>query len=172
MSKTEILDAAGVSARLQRMAFEVYEQNFAEKEVILLGIAHRGGFLATQLAKRLKNISPLSVSLAGANLDREERQGKGGLMEVDFSESPAFFAGKSVVVVDDVLYSGNTLLNVIAPLLNFQPSKIQTAILIDRGHRTMPVFSNIVGIELATSIQQHVFVEVNEQEGSAVAWLE
>ena len=93
-------------------------------------------------------------------------------MEVDFSESPAFFAGKSVVVVDDVLYSGNTLLNVIAPLLNFQPSKIQTAILIDRGHRTMPVFSNIVGIELATSIQQHVFVEVNEQEGSAVAWLE
>ena len=127
--------------------------------------------LAKRLAGFLKEISPITIHAATAELDREVRQGRAGLMRATFSHDADFFEGKIVVVVDDVLYSGNTLLNVIAPLLNANPRKIQTAILIDRGHRTMPVFSNIVGLELATTLQQHVFVEIDEVNDTAEAFL-
>ena len=171
MSKTQILDAGMVEARLRRMAYEIYEQNFEETELVLLGISVRGGYMAKRLGDLLSDISPLKVTAASAELDREVRQGRAGLMTASFSHDAAFFEGKIVVVVDDVLYSGNTLLNVIAPLLNYNPRKIQTAVLIDRGHRTMPVFSNIVGLELATTLQQHVFVEIDEAANKAEAFL-
>lgn len=171
MTKTPILDGKMIQACLKRMAYEVYEQNFEEKELIILGISERGGYIARSLAKLLEIISPLSVAVANVELDQELRQGRGGLMEASFSEKASFFENKNVLVADDVLYSGNTLLNVIAPLLSFNPKKIQTAILIDRGHRTMPVFSNIVGMELATTLQQHVFVTFDEKEEEAEAYL-
>ncbi|MFK7970444.1 MAG: phosphoribosyltransferase family protein [Bacteroidia bacterium] len=172
MTKTPILDAAGIEAKLKRMAYEVYEQNFESEEIILLGISERGGYIATRLAAILEVISPLATHLANAEPDLEVRQGKGGLMKMAFSHKASFFAGAVVVVVDDVLYSGNTLLNVISPLLQFNPKKIQTAVLIDRGHRSMPVFSNIVGMELATTLQQHVFVEIDKDSKEAIAFLQ
>jgi pyrimidine operon attenuation protein/uracil phosphoribosyltransferase len=168
--KTPILDAEMVEARLRRMAFEVYEQNFEETEIVVLGISERGGFIAKRIVDTLGEISSLEILYAQAELDKEVRQGRAGLMQASFSEEPSFFEGKVVLVVDDVLYSGNTLLNVIAPLLSFDPKKIQTAVLIDRGHRSMPIFSNIVGTQLATTLQDHVMFEVDE-EGKAAAWL-
>jgi pyrimidine operon attenuation protein/uracil phosphoribosyltransferase len=152
------------------MAYEVYEQNFEEQHIVVLGISERGGYLAERIVALLNEISPLEIQLAGVELDQEVRQGQGGLMEASFSENSTFFEGKAVLVVDDVLYSGNTLLNVIAPLLSFNPQKIQTAVLIDRGHRSMPIFSNIVGIQLATTLHDHVLFEV-DPKGAAGAWL-
>lgn len=169
-NKTPILDADMVEARLRRMAYEVYEQNFEEEGIVVLGISERGGFIAKRIVEILGEISPLEIQFATVELDQEVRQGQGGLMEASFSETADFFTGKVVLAVDDVLYSGNTLLNVIAPLLSFNPKKIQTAVLIDRGHRSMPVFSNIVGTQLATTLQDHVVFEV-DAEGSAAAWL-
>ncbi|MEZ4684590.1 MAG: phosphoribosyltransferase family protein [Bacteroidia bacterium] len=153
-----------------RMAFEIYEQNFEEETIIVLGISERGGFIAERLVKLLAEISPLQIRYASVEMDQEVRQGRGGLMKASFSETPDFFEGRPVVVVDDVLYSGNTLPNVIAPLLSFNPQKIQTAILIDRGHRSMPIFSNIVGIQLATTLQDHD-AEADAEKGKAEAWL-
>lgn len=171
MSRTLIMDANAVDAKLRRMAFEIYEQHHQDTDIILLGVAKRGGFLAKKLHALLKDISDLEVELAFASLDVEVRQGRGGLMQTTFSLPEASLQGKTVLVVDDVLYSGNTLLNVISTLHACQPTIIKTVVLIDRGHRSMPIFSHIVGLELATSLQQHVEVDVNEKTMLVEAFL-
>ncbi|MEZ4688581.1 MAG: phosphoribosyltransferase family protein [Bacteroidia bacterium] len=103
-NKTRILDAQMVEARLRRMAFEIYEQNFEEETIIVLGISERGGFIAERLVKLLAEISPLQIRYASVEMDQEVRQGRGGLMKASFSETPDFFEGRPVVVVDDVLF--------------------------------------------------------------------
>jgi len=153
--KVQILDHVGIMARIKRMAYEIYEANFTAKKLILIGIDERGGFLANLLANYLREICPLKIQLLEAVLDREAEEGIG----ITISADVAKLAGKHIVVVDDVLYSGFTLLNVVSILLQVGPGSIQTAILIDRGHRIMPVSADYVGIELATTLQQHVYFE-------------
>ncbi len=161
-NKVRILDHEGASARIKRMAFEIYERNYLESEVILIGIDIRGAYLASQLYRHLKEEANFELKLGKASLDRIERQGKLGNINVDFSIELSSLMGKVVVLVDDVLYSGNTMLHVVTPILAALPKKIETAVLIDRGHRNMPIYPNYVGMELATTLQQHVSVEISE----------
>ncbi|WNJ16927.1 phosphoribosyltransferase family protein [Pontibacter sp. G13] len=168
VNKVRILDSQGIRARLKRMAFEIYEANYLEKELVVVGIDERGGYLAEQLVEALREISPLEVHYAPVQMDRGTEDSDIGIeLEFDFEE----FAGKPIVVVDDVLYTGTTLLNVVAILLQAGPSTIQTAVLIDRGHRKFPVSSDFVGIELATTIQQHVSVVIAPEENHFEAFL-
>ncbi len=165
-AKINILSAEAISTRIKRMAFEVYESNYLDEELVVIGIDERGGFIAEQLCEYLERVSDLSLHLVGAKLDRNQTPGGMGI-ELDLELSD--LRGKSVLVVDDVLYTGITMLNVVAILLQAGPRKIQTAVLIDRGHRNMPVSPDFVGVELATTIQQHVSVEI--EEGIAQAFL-
>lgn len=153
--KVQILDSVGIMARIKRMAYEIYEANYAAKKLVLIGIDERGGFLAKLIADYLKEICSLKIQLLDASLDREAEGGMG----ITLSAKVDKLEGKHVVVVDDVLYSGYTLLNVVSILLQVGPASIQTAVLIDRGHRTLPVSADFVGIELATTLQQHVYFD-------------
>ncbi|MEL7534854.1 MAG: phosphoribosyltransferase family protein [Bacteroidota bacterium] len=168
-TKVQILGQKEIDARIRRMAYEIYETHYQESQVFLIGIDQRGGYLARQLTGILKDISPLEIILVPAKLDRAQGPHAIGI-ELEGIEAEEF-RGKPVVVVDDVLYTGTTLLNVVAILLQFAPGKIRTAVLIDRGHRNMPVSADFVGLELATTIQQHVSVEMKEDESSAEAFL-
>lgn len=170
-NQVKILDKNDVQARLKRMAFEIYENNFQEESLILLGSDERGSFIAAQLEAHLLNISPIQVSRWHATFDKKDRQGRGGRMQVSFSHELSELRGKNVVVVDDVLYSGNTMLHLVAPLLEVVPNKIEVAVLIDRGHRVVPISPTYVGLELATTIQQLVAVEVNFEEKNIEAYL-
>ena len=168
--RVNILNHQSIHARLKRMAYEIYEANFSETEIVVIGIDERGGYLAEELVQYLSSISPLSVRLINASLDRSGGKGDIG---IDLNiENVGELADKAVVVVDDVLYTGITLLNVVAILLQVGPSKIQTAVLIDRGHRNMPVSSDFVGLELATTLHQHVSMEINPNNGEVEAFLQ
>ncbi len=159
-SKVSILDQQAISARLRRMAYEIYEANYKEQELILIGIDERGGYLSKQLCEHLNGISSLTISLINARLDREtDPKGIGIELSIDSIDE---LKEKVVLVVDDVLYSGFTMLNVVSILLQAGACSIQTATLIDRGHRKMPVSPDFVGLELATTIHQHVMVAINE----------
>ena len=153
--KVQILDEAAILARLKRMAYEIYEANFSAKKLVLIGIDERGGYLAGLLEGFLKEICPHKIELLDAQLDREADEGIGITLSGDLDK----LANQHIIVVDDVLYSGTTMLNVVAILLQVRPQSIQTAVLIDRGHRAMPVSSDFVGMDLATTIQQHVYFE-------------
>ena len=142
------------------MAFEIYERNFHEKLVYLIGVDVRGAFLAKQLKKHLEQVSHFEVILATTALDREERQGKRGPMEVEFSIPLTELEDKVVVVVDDVLYSGNTMLHVVSPILGIVPQKIETAVLIDRGHRSITDSRSLQGPLDGQFLVVKIFLEI------------
>lgn len=164
-----ILDQEAVEAKLLRMAYEIYESHYGQKEIILIGIDQRGGFLGQRLLSHLENISTLKITYLQASLDRQEND---SLIGIDLGvENLESLGNGHIVVVDDVLYSGTTLLNVISILLQARPASIQTAVLIDRGHRTVPVAADFTGMQLATTIQQHVQVTLDTTSQRAEAFL-
>ena len=168
MDKTLILDNPSIRTRLRRMAFEIYEANYGSEELYLIGIGFRGGVLASLLQDLLGEISTLRVQLLSTEVDRSTPEDGVG---VNFSAELDSLKGKRLVIVDDVLYSGTTMLNVAAILLTILPTCMQIAVLIDRGHRKMPVSPDFVGMELATTLQQHVSVEVSEDKSRIEAFL-
>ncbi|MEZ4776751.1 MAG: phosphoribosyltransferase family protein [Bacteroidia bacterium] len=152
VTKVKILDQPAIFARLKRMAYQIYEANYLEKEIYVIGIDERGGFLAEELVTYLRTLSSIEIILVKAQLDRSESPGIG----VSLSEDIESLTQKAVVVVDDVLYSGATMLHVVSILFQANPRTIQVAVMIDRGHRLVPVSADFIGMELATTLQQHV----------------
>ncbi len=166
--QTQILDQVAIRARIRRIAYEIYEAHYSEAEIIVIGIDERGGFLADALCRDLREISPLRIIAAGAYVDRSDAPQSIGIdLSIDIGE----LRGKSVIVVDDVLYTGFTLLHVVSILLQAFPRSLHTAVLIDRGHRSLPIASDYTGLELATTIQQHVYVEIDGDTGVVEAFL-
>jgi pyrimidine operon attenuation protein/uracil phosphoribosyltransferase len=160
--RTQILSPTTIEAKLLRMAYQIYEQNPTDTEIVLVAVGESGYFLAQNLHQKIGHISPLSVSLIAVKIDRSSPLGK---MSIAF-QSP-LPPQKNLILVDDVLYSGRTLLSLASECLNYSPISIQTLVLIDRGHRQMPITPNYVGIELATTLQQHVSVEIEGNQASA-----
>lgn len=165
--RTIILSQSEIMAKLKRIAFQIYEQNFGEEEIILLGIDERGGYLAAKTQALLADISPFKIKIYQTLVEREKVVGMMPMISVGGFPD---VKGKPVIVIDDVLYSGRTLLSVVAQILTQSPKRIQTMVLIDRGHRQMPISPDYVGMELATSLQQHVYFEV-QPDKEALAYL-
>lgn len=166
--RLRILDSAGVETILKRMAFQVYEHNYGANGIVLVGVDARGSFLAEKLVGYLNQISNLEVDLMPVWLDRGS---KSKLLGMEIEGELEELRGRVVVIVDDVLYTGITLANVVAIILQAEPEQIQSAILIDRGHRIIPVAADFVGKELATTLHQHVAFEVNEDQTIAEVFL-
>ncbi|MFN0201939.1 MAG: phosphoribosyltransferase family protein [Bacteroidia bacterium] len=165
--ETLILDHAAIQARIKRIAYQVYERNYEEKDLIVLGLGERGYFLAKALVLAMQPLTPLNLHLFSVEVDRSKTTGS---MEIYTELRASEVKDKPVLVIDDVLYSGRTLLSVVAKVLMGEPRTIQTFVLIDRGHRAMPISPDFVGEELATSLQQHVSFEI-EENGEAKAYL-
>ncbi len=154
--KILILDKARIARKLQRMAFQLWEHNSHEKEMVLVGIEKTGMVMAKDLAARLKKISPIKVEVVSLKLNKKEPWEK-----ITFT---ANINGKSVVLVDDVANSGKTLLYALRPMLDGKPKKILIAVLVDRKHKSFPVSSDIVGHSVATTMQEHIEVETKGDE--------
>lgn len=152
-----ILDHSAIETRLRRMAYEIYERNYAAESLVVVGVDIRGGYLAARVCAYLREIAPqIALETATATLQRQDKAGIVGNIPVQLPLPLDALRGRTLLVIDDVLYGGNTLLNVVSCLLPALPARIETCVLIDRGHRLMPISPNYVGLELATSLQQHV----------------
>jgi pyrimidine operon attenuation protein/uracil phosphoribosyltransferase len=147
-----ILDKEIIDHKLQRMAYQIWEHNSKEKEIILIGIEKTGTVMAKNLAARLKKISPLKVEVVALKLNKKEPLNDTPELKININN-------KSVILVDDVANSGKTLLYALSPLLQYEPKKIQVAVLVDRKHKSFPVSSDIVGHSVATTLQEHIEVE-------------
>jgi pyrimidine operon attenuation protein/uracil phosphoribosyltransferase len=147
--KTKILDATEVLNKISRLAFEIYENNFQESEIALVGIEPKGSELAKLLKTELEKISPIEVHFSTIELPSGKIEGL----------SPEKMSKMPIVVVDDVLNSGRTMFYSFKPFLAFELSKLQVAVLIDRAHKKYPISADYVGYSLGTTLQE--FVEVN-----------
>ncbi|RFM30843.1 phosphoribosyltransferase family protein [Chitinophaga silvisoli] len=156
-SKNVILTQDVIDKKIKRIAYEIYEHNSEEPEIILAGIWDRGTILAEKIAAILKEISPIRIKMIELKLDKQHPD------TVQISES-LDFNGKVVILVDDVANSGRTMLYALKPLLEFLPRKIQTAVLVDRKHKSFPLSVDFVGHSLSTTLQEMVMVDVVGEE--------
>ena len=146
------------------MALEIMENNPAEKQIILAGIRGSGTVITRCIQEILSEISALKTELITINLDK--KQPKEVTVSKDFD-----FSGKVIIVTDDVANSGKTLLYALKPFLDYQPKKIQTLVLVERTHTNFPVRPDYVGLSVANTLQEHIYVEV-EGEKVLGAYLE
>jgi pyrimidine operon attenuation protein/uracil phosphoribosyltransferase len=164
MSRNYILDQATASRKLQRMAYEIVENNLDEENIILVGIQENGSIIAENLQKLLEEISSVRADLIHLKLDKRKP------VDIKLSEDLKF-DNKVVIIVDDVANSGKTMLYALKPFLSFHPKKIQTLVMVERTHKAFPVNSDYVGISVSTTMQEHIYVEVDGSEVKG-AWLE
>ena len=157
MSKNYILDQAVVEKKLRRMALEIVENNPDEKQIILAGIRDSGSVVAKCIQAILAEITNIQIEVISLVLDK--RQPK----EVVVSKA-IDFTNKVIIIVDDVANSGRTLLYALKPFLEFQPKKIQALVLVGRSHNSFPVHPDYVGLSIATTLQEHIYVEVSEDK--------
>ncbi|MCW5897634.1 MAG: phosphoribosyltransferase [Flavobacteriales bacterium] len=158
--RTTVLEHEQVRRKLQRIAHQLYEENHAEGGITLVGIAPRGHKIAERLAKLLGTISPLAIDVLELKLDKDDPLGR----PVSLSAAPDTLTSRVVVLVDDVLMSGRTLMHAAAFLVKAAPKKLSTVVLVDRRHRTFPIRADIVGLTLSTTLQEHISVELGRKD--------
>lgn len=158
-STTLVLNAQQMEQKLCRMAWEIYEKNHLEKEIVIAGISPQGAMLSQRLGKHLAKISKILVEVIEIKLDKKKP-----LSAPVQVSAHSDLDNKVVVLVDDVLKSGKTLMYGSQYFLNQPIKKLMTAILIDRNYKTYPIKADVVGLCLATTLQEHVTVELGKKE--------
>ncbi|MDR6786425.1 pyrimidine operon attenuation protein/uracil phosphoribosyltransferase [Pedobacter africanus] len=158
-SQLLILDKKQIQQKINRIAYQILEDNLSEKEVVLAGIWDRGYKLALRLKKVLLKISDLKITMLKIELDRQNSK---LVANTDLDET--HWKNKVIILVDDVLNSGKTLAYGLGVFLNTPHKKIRTVVLVDRSHKIFPIATDYVGLELATVLKEHVDV-VMDVEG-------
>ena len=159
MSDKLILDNSQIAQKIRRMAYEIYENNYNAKELTILGIKEQGYDIAEALLAELKSIFPIKFHFIPIEIDKSKP-------ESYLPEMTPFkdrITSKTIILVDDVLNSGRTLMYAMNPFLVLKPSSIQVAVLINRDHKIFPIQADYVGLSLATTIKEHVIVETNKK---------
>jgi len=153
VEKKYILNQALAEQKMRRMALEIIENNHEEKDLILAGIRESGSVVARNIQRLIAEISDVKTELITVTLDKR-------LPEEIILSKTFDFNNKVIIVIDDVANSGKTLLYSLKPFLSHHPRKIQSLVLVERSHNSFPVRSDYVGLSIATTLQEHIYVEV------------
>jgi pyrimidine operon attenuation protein/uracil phosphoribosyltransferase len=154
--KNYILRKDVAERKLKRMTLEILEQNSNENSIVLVGIRENGLIIASIIANLLQELSTKKIELIGLTID------KNNPVDVQLDQYEEF-SNKVVIVVDDVINSGKTMLYALKPLLSFSPKKIQILVMVARSYKQFPIHPDYVGISLSTTLQEHIFVEVENK---------
>ena len=168
MPKKEVVDAVTMKRALTRISYEIIERNKGIQDIVLVGIKTRGIYIAQRLAERLKQLEDIDVPVGELDItlyrddvkDLEEP-------ELHSSDVPVSIEGKEVILVDDVLYTGRTIRAAMDAVMDLgRPRKISLAVLVDRGHRELPIRADYVGKNIPTSKTEEIIVEMEERDGA------
>lgn len=163
--KTRIMDADGIRRALTRIAHEIIEKNKGVQEVALVGVRRRGVPLAHRIAEQIKSIEGVEVPIGvlDITLYRDDLSALAHQPVIHRTELPFSLAGKKIILVDDVLFTGRTVRAALDALIDMgRPEFIQLAVLVDRGHRELPIRADYVGKNVPTSKKEVVNVMVQE----------
>ena len=157
MDKKKILDNSQIKRKIKRISLQIIESNINEKEIILAGVEKNGFLLAKELNKEINNLSDLNTMVCNIKMDK-----KNPINSTSISVDLSSFQSKSIVVIDDVLNSGSTLMYAVKYFLETDLKQLKTAVLVDRNHKKFPIKADFKGVSLSTSLQNHVNVVFNE----------
>jgi pyrimidine operon attenuation protein/uracil phosphoribosyltransferase len=160
---TVILDKKQIAHKIKRIAYQIYETNVDEKEVVIAGIINNGFLLAKKLKVELEKISPIKVLLCEVIVDK-----KNPTAEIITTLKEEEYANKSLLLVDDVLHSGTTLIYGVKHFLEVPLKQFKTAVLVDRNHKKYPIKADFKGISLSTSLNENVSVIFEKNNDRAI----
>lgn len=163
MSQNIILNQQEIEHKIKRIAYQIYETFVDENAIVIAGITSNGYVFAEKLSNVLREISPLEVILCEVTIDKQNPNSK-----IKTSISEEVYKNKGIVLVDDVLNSGSTLMYGVKHFLDVPLKKFKTAVLVDRNHKKYPIKVDFKGISLSTSSQEHVSVVFENDTSYAV----
>lgn len=158
MSTTNFILSKEIAQRkIQRMAYEIVEQNIDEKQIIIAGIKESGLIIAQLLKECLIQIFEGELVVVEISIDKKDPKNISLSSDINYQN-------KSIIVVDDVSNTGKTLLYALRPFLEYYPKKIQTLVLVERSHKEFPVSSDYVGLSVSTALSEKIIVETSGGE--------
>lgn len=166
----EVVDGSSMQRALTRITYEIIEQNKGVDDLVFVGIKTRGIYLAKRLAKRLKQLEQIDVPVGELDISlyRDDRHVPDHHIEptVTSSDIDVDITDKHVILVDDVLFTGRTVRAALDALMDLgRPKKISLAVLVDRGHRELPIRPDFVGKNIPTAMDEQVHVAMEEYDG-------
>lgn len=161
MGRTQILSEKQIQQKLNRMAWQIFEANYQESVIVIAGINGNGFIIAERLTSIIKSISDINVLLTEIKINKKEPFNS----PIELTIDEADYSDKVVILVDDVLNSGKTMIYGVKHFLNAPVKKINTTALIDRMHHRFPIRTDYSGLVLSTSMKDHVAVELGDNEG-------
>lgn len=168
MSKKEVIDEVTMKRALTRITYEIIERNRGIDNLVLVGIKTRGIYIAQRIADRLEQLEGVKVPVGALDITlyRDDKKRHKEEPELNSSDIAVSLEGKEVILVDDVLFTGRTIRAALDAVMDFgRPRRISLAVLVDRGHRELPIRADFVGKNIPTALTEEIIVEVEETDG-------
>src|SRR6056297_314464 len=163
--KSKLADARALERTLNRLAHEILEKSSSTEDIAIIGIRTRGEFLAKRIAKKIQEIEGVEIPVGVLDIVmyRDDFRVKHKLPAVEVTDIPFGIDNKTLILVDDVIYTGRTIRAALDALVDFgRAAKIQLAVLVDRGHREMPIKPDYIGKNFPTADDEEIRVKVTE----------
>ena len=154
--QSQILSSRDIDQKLERMAHELIERHYPSTQLILVGIHGNGSVISERLAAVLERCSDYELTLVRLQMNKQR----------PFQDAPQWdgdvrqFKGRHVVLIDDVVHSGRTLMAAASVLMEHEPKSLTTVVLVDRYHRKYPIHADVVGLTLSTNLREHIEVDM------------
>ncbi|MDA8572536.1 phosphoribosyltransferase family protein [Flavobacteriaceae bacterium] len=158
-----ILNHQEINHKIKRIAYQIYESNVEQKEIVLAGIQSNGYILAEKIKQQLEEISEIKAKLCSVKINKKNPKEK-----IITSLSTEEYSNTSLVLVDDVLHSGTTLIYGVKHFLDTSLTQFKTAVLVNRNHKKYPVKADFKGISLSTSLNEHIDVIFDGEHSKVV----
>ncbi|MBZ0322131.1 bifunctional pyr operon transcriptional regulator/uracil phosphoribosyltransferase PyrR [Enterococcus casseliflavus] len=168
MAAKEVVDAVTMKRALTRITYEIIERNRGIDNLVLVGIKTRGIYIAQRIAERLKQLEGVEVPVGELDITlyRDDKKSEDD-PEIHLSDIPTAIDGKEVILIDDVLFTGRTIRAALDAIMDIgRPKRISLAVLVDRGHRELPIRADFVGKNIPTALSEEIIVEMEESDGS------
>lgn len=159
-NKSKILDGTSINQKIKRLAWQVYEENLSEKDMVIVGISDRGLILANRIGPIIEDISKIKIKISQLNLDKDNPYNKDVLLDMEVEE----YKNKVVLLVDDVLNSGKTLMYASKHFLTTPLKRLAIMVLVDRNHNRYPIKADYVGLSLATTLKEYINVKLEGKD--------
>ncbi len=161
-----ILNHQQIQQKLDRIAYQILEDNLEEQELVIAGILPQGSLIARRLKDKLDQIAPFNCELINIEIDKQSTS-----LNAQMDADAASCINKVIILVDDVLNSGKTLAYGFGVFLDVPLKKLRTVVLVDRNHKSFPVSTDFSGIALSTVLKEHIEVELSESGGEDAVYM-
>lgn len=166
--KAQIIDEAGFERTITRLAHEILEKNKGAESIVIVGIRTRGEFIARRIARKIEEVEGVTLKIGSLDITlyRDDLLGKLEQPQLKGTDILFDLNDRNVILIDDVLYTGRTIRAALDELIDLgRPKTIQLAVLVDRGHRQLPIRADYVGKNVPTSSSESIRVHVREVDG-------